>query len=1512
MKYILIILLVVAGFVAKSQQRFPTGVPTQFSTGFFKQGYHQSDSGTIIANRDTNWLAKYSGTVVFRPANKKFYYFDSTTLTWNQFGTVIDTTSLSNRINLKLNISDTIGQWLAQSTRLVDTIYRVNDSTIGYTIKGSPYTFQILGSASGGGGGGSGTVTSVALSMPSGFTVAGSPITTSGTFSISGAGTTAQYIRGNGTLGTFDTAAIPNFYLKVRGLLTGTSPITFNQTTGAIGINNANTSGTKGAASFTGAFSDNGSGLIDLLDLVSAGSCTGCNLNIDAKGRITGYTDGAGGATDNTNTGAGLRVLSDPSTQTLRTLFAGFGTVIDSVANANGLTWRSDTTRSTGLPSYFYVDSISGITADNGLTKTGNNVQWGGTLLQHTLIDGSALYESRFTGANPFGSGRYTVTIKNTALFGNALRVEGVDGGIGIEAVSSTGYAANVTSGSGPALQASTGANTAIIANVNPSSTNTIHQAIEIIRSTSGTPANDMGVSVDFAMETAVQARQANQIVSKFTTIDDATRTSQFEIWGVNNATAARKVAIAGSGQWTWDGYPALTAQTDSTTYKPIGIDGSGNVVKMANWAGSGGGGTDNTNFGTGFSWLNEGTQEIKRVADGYGILWDSTSTANSLTAKVDTSTLKAVYLPIHLNGSKTIDQNGFNLYFTGSGQFQSDSVKYTEMPAPPAVTDMVMLGNSIAYGQGASVPDSSLKNKLSNYYGLTLVDLSLSGSGVWRAASNFYLNVNPGHSNLTVIMAGLNDVRRNAYAPKTHNKIVNGYQGVFINQYMDTWVTATNASVTKIGSWSSGYTSSTVGGKGVSGGILSTTAGDTARWDFTGTSVAVGLMGADGVGGSSYEYANGKIYIDDVFIMNFNEDGQWDGVSDGVNDNKRGTYPLFFTGLSSGSHNIKIVQDDPGVFLVIDYFATLVEPALGKPMILVHAPYLNSAGYAASPNQANNNIIDSLNTLIDSLHAVFTAAGYPVYKSDIENCYDTLTGLSGDNIHPNDVGYEQMFQCTKLAAPSFGTPATAGTIYYADDGYFYGSKEGFPKRLAYTGDTASYILNRTSVAQTAGFKINGTGTVGTIVAPIATLGNATLASATGSLLSFSPIASQAAITMTGNITGNVIPTNINMGATTGLLWVQRNVSSAAGAYSAMALAVQGSGNGTGGAQFGFRNDGVAREYIMGYDTRDQRFKITWGNQAQFNGLRFFSLDSLTGHMRIATPPNGNTSDSLLQWRSSDSSVRKIAIVDLGVGITTLNTLTAATQTFAVGTSGTDFNINSTTSTHTFNIPDASASNRGVVTTGTQTLTGEKTFSLGVVANNAGQAAGVTISGNRSVGSAPGVGGIGLSIAAFTYTSTAGAGTESGNQNLNMINAPTLTSSNAISYTGDVATIRYAGAPIAAGSSTIDHPYNILAIDVSKFNGLALSLNEQSGDATLASASGVNVYTGAGGNTFTLPALATHPGKIIFVKNAGGGSLTVARAGADQIYDTSLVTSITLAAGSARMFMAGSAAWYVQ
>jgi hypothetical protein len=54
-------------------------------------------------------------------------------------------------------------------------------------------------------------------------------------------------------------------------------------------------------------------------------------------------------------------------------------------------------------------------------------------------------------------------------------------------------------------------------------------------------------------------------------------------------------------------------------------------------------------------------------------------------------------------------------------------------------------------------------------------------------------------------------------------------------------------------------------------------------------------------------------------------------------------------------------------------------------------------------------------------------------------------------------------------------------------------------------------------------------------------------------------------------------------------------------------------------------------------------------------------------------------------------------ITTFSTGINALNGLTAQVQSLAVGTSGTDFAISSSTDTHTFNLPTASATNRGAL-----------------------------------------------------------------------------------------------------------------------------------------------------------------------------------------------------------------------
>lgn len=99
---------------------------------------------------------------------------------------------------------------------------------------------------------------------------------------------------------------------------------------------------------------------------------------------------------------------------------------------------------------------------------------------------------------------------------------------------------------------------------------------------------------------------------------------------------------------------------------------------------------------------------------------------------------------------------------------------------------------------------------------------------------------------------------------------------------------------------------------------------------------------------------------------------------------------------------------------------------------------------------------------------------------------------------------------------------------------------------------------------------------------------------------------------------------------------------------------------------------------------------------------------------RLAIRVYANVASKTVTLYTEDNRLCQV-VTTFSKGMLSLNNLTDQSQYLTVGTAGTDFNIVSSGDTHTFNIPSASASNRGLITTGSQTIAGAKTFSSSII-----------------------------------------------------------------------------------------------------------------------------------------------------------------------------------------------------
>ena len=127
-----------------------------------------------------------------------------------------------------------------------------------------------------------------------------------------------------------------------------------------------------------------------------------------------------------------------------------------------------------------------------------------------------------------------------------------------------------------------------------------------------------------------------------------------------------------------------------------------------------------------------------------------------------------------------------------------------------------------------------------------------------------------------------------------------------------------------------------------------------------------------------------------------------------------------------------------------------------------------------------------------------------------------------------------------------------------------------------------------------------------------------------------------------------------------------------------------------------YKYDGVTFTLIASSSTNPEF--ITNGTQVDLYTTAIpVPQTTLLATDRLAVRVHVNTSGNrTVTLHTEDNNLCQV-ITTFSTGLTALNGLIAQVQNFATGTSGTDFAISSVTDTHTFNLPTASATNRGAL-----------------------------------------------------------------------------------------------------------------------------------------------------------------------------------------------------------------------
>jgi hypothetical protein len=369
-----------------------------------------------------------------------------------------------------------------------------------------------------------------------------------------------------------------------------------------------------------------------------------------------------------------------------------------------------------------------------------------------------------------------------------------------------------------------------------------------------------------------------------------------------------------------------------------------------------------------------------------------------------------------------------------------------------------------------------------------------------------------------------------------------------------------------------------------------------------------------------------------------------------------------------------------------------------GSSSTATTATYAHQSGYATTSGSSNTSgyaTTSGLATTSQNVNIVSANTGtfYPLFTSNSSTSSGAAVSIDGSDISYN-------FATNTLTAGTFSgnvsaTAVTATNIYGTLVGNLTGSattSQNVNIVSATTGTFYPLFSNTSSTASGIGISVDNAisydASTDTLTAgKFSGLASGTAATFTNFYGSLTGLATTATIAqgVLSSITGQAIDLNIGLISGTALSYNSNLYYNPA---SGRLAAVSYTGSWAGSLITGLYGG-------TGYTA------YTKGDILVGAGGTFIKL--------------GVGSDNTVLTASSSSATGLTWSPTANTGITTLNTLTAATQFFSTGTSGSAFNISSSGSTHTFNIPIAGTGATGLVSTLAQTFAGAKTFTGDVV-----------------------------------------------------------------------------------------------------------------------------------------------------------------------------------------------------